>query len=229
MKTVAIIQARMGSQRLPNKMMLYLNGYPVIEWVYRRVLKSKCIDDVIVAIPETKGNRVLYDYLSSLGANVYSGSENDLVNRFYSAAKKSNADHIVRVCADNPYICWQAIDDLLSVYRKRNCDYAYNHIPLGNKYPDGFGAEVFSMKILSEIDAKAGNKEQREHATKFIWDNKDEYSIVTLDPVEEILKRPDIRLDIDTIEDYEKLLSYDVGIDTKSTEIVKKVDERRVK
>ena len=86
-KTVAIIQARMGSSRLPNKMLLYLHGYPICEWVYKRVKMSKKIDQIIFALPDTEDNYVLARYLESIGADVFRGSENNLVDRYYRAAK----------------------------------------------------------------------------------------------------------------------------------------------
>ena len=151
-KTVAIIQARMGSSRLPNKMLLYLHGYPICEWVYKRVKMSKKIDQIIFALPDTEDNHVLARYLESIGADVFRGSENNLVDRYYRAAKLTSANEIIRICADNPLICASEIDRLIDFYREDKCDYAYNHIPKGNKYPDGLGAEICSMDLLKIIN-----------------------------------------------------------------------------
>ena len=86
----AIIQARMGATRLPNKMLLHLHGYPIIEWVYRRVSQSKRLDKVIFALPDTEQDDLLAWYLKSIGAMVFRGSEVDLVDRYYKVAKSLN-------------------------------------------------------------------------------------------------------------------------------------------
>ena len=101
LKVVAIVQARMGALRLPNKMMLHLHGYPIVEWIYRRVKQSKLIDQIIFALPNTEQDDVLELYLESIGACVCRGSEKNLVDRFYKTAKSVSSDQVVRVCADN--------------------------------------------------------------------------------------------------------------------------------
>ena len=79
----AIIQARMGASRLPNKMLLHLHGYPVVEWVYRRISQAKKVDRILFALPDTAQDDVLAGFLESIGAEVYRGSETDLVDRYY--------------------------------------------------------------------------------------------------------------------------------------------------
>ncbi len=135
MKTVAIIQARMGASRLANKMLLSLHGYPICEWVFRRVSQAEKIDQVVFAIPDTEKDNVLAEYLQTIGAILFRGSELDLVDRYYQAAKQTGADQIVRVCADNPLICGSEIDRLVRWFQHQSCDYAYNHIPNNNNYP----------------------------------------------------------------------------------------------
>ena len=143
----AIIQARMGAKRFPNKMLLNFHGYPIIEWVYRRVLQSKMLDGIIFAIPDTDEDDLLQWFLESIGAKVFRGSETDLVDRYYKVAKSFFVKDIVRICADNPLICASEIDRLIAYFNQNNCDYAYNHIPRNNSYPDGLGAEI-SIKFF---------------------------------------------------------------------------------
>ena len=219
MNTVAIIQARMGSARLPNKMMLHLHGYPVCEWVYRRVRQSKSIDEVVFALPNTKDNDTLAFYLESLSANVFRGSEADLVERFYLAAKHYSADRIVRVCGDNPLICASEIDRLVCFFESNLCSYAYNHIPKDSLYPDGLGAEICSFRLLSEIHHKAQTPLQREHLFNTIWDNNDFYSIKTFDP-DKGLAHPNLKLDIDTMDDYKRLLQKSYRINMSALEVI---------
>ena len=98
---------------------------------------------------------MLGTFLESIGADVFRGSEFDVVDRFYKVSRNLKANHIVRICADNPLICPDEIDRLIDYYFEENCDYAYNHMPKNNKYPDGLGAEICSMDILDEIHNKS--------------------------------------------------------------------------
>ena len=217
---VAIVQARMGANRLPGKMMLPLHGIPVVEWVFRRIKKSRSIHGIVFAVPDTEDNDILDAYLKKIGAVVCRGSEKDLVERFYFAAKKMNVTHIVRVCADNPFVSGAEIDHLVQFYLESNCDYAYNHIPKNNCYPDGIGAEIVSFKVLKNIYEEAKNPDHREHVFNFIWEHPERFNILTFDPADERLAHPEIRLDIDTQQDYEKLCRMKVDIDMDAYQVV---------
>jgi len=220
MKTVAIIQARLGSTRLPNKMLLSLHGKPIIEWVVKRVKKSKLLDDIIVAIPDTRKDDVLEYYLKKLNVNVFRGSEANVLNRFYEAIKNKNVKNIVRVCADNPLICGEEIDSLIKFYLENKCDYAYNHIPKNNLYPDGLGAEIVSFELLKWLNENVTEKKHKEHCFSYIWDNGDKFIIKTFNPKKE-LQYPNIKLDIDTFDDYYKLALSPIDIDMSGEEIIK--------
>jgi len=219
MKSVAIVQARMGASRLPSKMMLHLHGLPVIEWVFRRVSSAELLDDVVFALPEGHLDDVLASYLKGLGAAVCRGSECDLVERYYNAAHEANADRVVRICADNPLIAPSEIDRLVTFYNANPCDYAYNHVPRGNAYPDGLGAEICGIGLLDEIHEKATSKDHREHLFNYIWDNRNNYRIRTFEPHDE-LAHPGLKLDLDTIDDYAALLALPVTPGMSAAEIV---------
>ena len=219
MKTVAIIQARMGASRLPNNMLLYMHGYPICEWVFRRVMQARYLDMVVFAIPNGKKDDVLAWYLQSKGANVLRGSEHDLVDRYYKVAKHVDADQIVRVCADNPLICGSEIDRLIDFYGKERCDYAYNHIPRGNSYPDGLGAEICSRELLEEIYKNAEGQQQREHLFNYVLDCHEDYIIKTFDPSDKIAY-PELKFDLDTIDDYMKLLGQNYQIGMSAEELI---------
>ena len=221
MKIVGIIQARLGSSRLPLKMMLSLHGKPIIEWVVKRVQKSNLIDELVVAIPNSEKDDILEMYLNKLGVNVYRGSEEDVLERFYLAAKKYNANHIVRICADNPLIDAKSIDDLIEFYKKESPDYAYNHIPKNNLYPDGFGAEITSFKNLEFMYNNAIDKKYREHCMSYITDNPKKFIIKTFNPKNSNLHHPELKFDVDTFEDYKYLSSKDFNIDVTSEELIK--------
>lgn len=219
MKTVAIIQARMGASRLPNKMLLWLHGYPICEWVFRRVKEAKEIDQVIFAIPSSKSDDVLARYLDTIGATVFRGSETDLVERYFQAAEHVFADQIVRVCGDNPLICASEIDRLVKFFERESCDYAYNHIPCENQYPDGLGAEICSMQLIEELHRRAANSFHREHLFSYVWHNSTEYTIKTFNPPDE-LGFPELRLDLDTLNDYQALLEKPYQINMSATDII---------
>ena len=193
---VAIIQARMGSARLPYKMMLSLHGHPIIEWVLKRVKSSQKLHSIVVAIPLSSENDILEKYLRSLEVDVYRGNEEDVLLRFYEAAKLKKATHIVRVCAHNPLISSEEIDYLIKFYFGNPCDYAYNHIPVGNTYHDGLGAEIISFDLLECLEKNAVEQKYREHCFSYITDHPDRFSIKTFDPVNKRIACLELKLDM---------------------------------
>ena len=219
MKITGIIQARMGSDRLPKKMLMDFNGYPLIEWIVRRVRESKNIDKFVAAIPITKENDELSECLESLDIDVFRGSEKDVLSRFYNASLLHSVDTIVRVCGDNPLICASELDRLVEFYKNNNCDYAYNHMPRNNRYPDGLGAEICSFMLLDKINNVAIKEDHREHIFNFVWENKEDFIIKTFDPPE-IIAYPHLKFDIDTQEDLDKLRSKDYKILMEAEEII---------
>lgn len=210
----------MMSSRLPKKILLDLHGHPIYEWVFRRLKSSKNIDLIIFALPDNKSDDILASNLSNLGANVRRGSEDDLVDRFYQIAKSVNAKKIVRICADNPLICSSEVDRLIEFYNNNEVDYAYNHLPKNNFYPDGLGAEICSMELLEEIYINSILPEHREHLFNYIWDNENRYMIKTFNPPSK-LAFPNLKLDIDTMKDYLKLSKKAYRIDMNADEIIK--------
>lgn len=217
---VAVIQARMGSSRLPNKMMLWLHGMPVVEWVWRRVAMAKQIKRVVFAIPDTSGDQVLADYLVSIGAAVFRGSETDVLRRMTEAARKEGAEVVIRVCADNPLVCGSEIDHLIEFYKREGGDYSYNHIPRGNTYPDGLGAEIISMALLEKINNSATSPNQREHVFNYVWDHPEQFRISTFNPPDDALAHPELKLDLDTMADYAALLKLNIHIEMSAREVV---------
>lgn len=224
-KVVAIVQARLGSSRLPLKSLLCLRGYPIIDWVTKRLGMAHNLDDLIVALPDTPLDHILLEHLESNKVSCFSGSENDVLERFCGAAKYADAEIVVRVCADNPLISGEAVDELINFYDQSGADYAYNHIPRGNLWPDGLGAEILSRQLLEEITAKASKPSQREHCLNYIWDNSENFNIRTFNPKEKWLQRPDIKLDVDSIPDFQRVALLPVGLETDCHGIIKAWDE----
>lgn len=219
-KIVAIIQARLGSSRLPLKSLLSLNGAPIIDWVTDRVAKAAKIDEMIVAIPDTPLDEALAVHLSSRGTPWISGPENDVLGRFVKAAVATQADLVIRICADNPMIWWEALDRLVEFYQIGGLDYAYNHVPLGNLWPDGLGGEIISRQMLESMNSMATQSSQREHCLNYIRDNAEKFRIGTFDPKEPWLRRPDLKLDVDSAEDFRRLALLPLHKDMSAREII---------
>ena len=226
-RVVAIIQARLGSTRLPLKSLLCLRGIPIINWVVWRVSQSKLLADYIVAIPDTPLDQVLADHLGQRHMPYFVGSETDLVDRYIQAARSTKADLVVRVCADNPLIWWGAIDQLISYFLEHKPDYAYNHIPRNNLWPDGLGAEILSAELLEDLGKLATLPSEREHCLNYIWNHASDFKIATFNPDDPALCRPDLKLDIDTVNDFQHLarLPFDLSIGPK--EIIALMDSAK--
>lgn len=217
---VAIVQARLGSSRLPLKSLLSLRGLPVIDWVTRRLKKSRLLSGLIVAVPDTPLDRVLIEHLQNTGTECFAGPEEDVLKRFAMASRAVGADYVVRVCADNPLVWGEAIDRLIEFYARNECDYVWNHVPRDNLWPDGLGAEMISAPLLYELDGLARLPSQREHCLNYIRDNTASFRLATFDPVESWLCRPDLKLDLDSPADFQKLALLPLHPDMDAAEIV---------
>ena len=204
-KIIGIIQARMGSSRFPQKMSAKLGGYPIIDWVIRRSKQSQLVHKLVLATSILAENDYLVEKAKMYSINSYQGSENNVLSRFVEVAKEKNADVIVRICADNPFICGSEIDRIVELFLKKKPDYAFNHIPaMGNNYVDGVGAEVLSFQTLTRIADNAIDAAHLEHVTKFVWNHSTDFTIQTIGaPIG--LNYSEISLDVDTPEDLEFL------------------------
>ena len=166
MKVVAIIQARMGSARLPNKVMMRINHIPMIELLIDRLSNSKHIDQIVLATSNNKNNIPLINHVESLGYKVFSGEENDVLDRYFQAAKTFKANAIIRITGDCPLIDSFLVDEVIEGFIDSNVDYASNREP--PTYPDGLDVEVISIKALEEAHKKGKEDFQREHVTPYI-------------------------------------------------------------
>lgn len=169
MKVIAIIQARMGSKRLPGKVMKKINSIPLIEYLLLRLSRAKTLDSIIVATSDQAENLPLINFLESKGYNVTSGSEMNVLERYFIAAKNSEADAIVRITADCPLIDPQIVDDVVTKFKENQSDYSSNVSP--RTFPDGLDVEVFSMNALEKAYENATENFDKEHVTPFIREN----------------------------------------------------------
>jgi len=176
MKAIAIIQARVGSTRLPGKVMLKIMGKTILEYGIERVKKAKNIKKVTVAATNKKEDIVIVELMIKLGVAVYRGSENDALDRYYQAAKQFDAKHIVRITADCPLIDPQIIDKVVRRYFKSKADYCSN--TLLETFPDGEDVEIFNFKTLSEAWKRAKLLSEREHVTSYITKHPGKFKLV---------------------------------------------------
>ncbi len=168
MKIAALIQARMNSTRLPGKVMKKINSYPIIELIIERLKFSKKIDEIILATTKNEEDDFLSEHASSLGVKVFRGSEKNVLDRFYKAAKKNNLDCIVRITADCPLVDPWLVDQIIKEFLKSDYDYISNAIE--PTYPDGLDCEVFNMKALEKSWKEATSQHQKEHVTPYIYE-----------------------------------------------------------
>ena len=174
-KVVAIIQARMGSTRLPGKIMKKIKGKTVLEHVINRVRQSKYIDEIVIATTELERDLVVVEEAKRCGVSVYRGSEEDVLSRYYHAGKENRGDIIVRITSDCPLIDAEVVDSFIQYYKDN--DYALvtnaGSDLVQRTYPRGLDAEVFSFKVLEEAYKYAERQYQREHVTPYIYENYD--------------------------------------------------------
>lgn len=178
MNTVAIIQARVSSTRLPGKILKKIEGKTILEHVIDRVKAAQNLDDVIVATTVNKEDLEIVKLCTSLGISVFCGSENDVLDRYYQTARLFKANHIVRITSDCPLIDPQVIEEVIELYFKEKADYATNTIP--ETFPDGEDVEVFSFKTLKRAWESAKLSSEREHVTPYIRKNPNIFKIVNL-------------------------------------------------
>ena len=168
-KVVAIVQARMGSSRLPGKVLQKVGNMTVIELLLERLSKARLIDLVLVAVPDDKQNQTLVDHVVQLGFQCEQGSENNVLERFHQAAKKHRADIVVRITGDCPLIDPFLVDEVVTGYLSSNADYFSN--VSSPTYPDGLDVEVFSRNALDRAYLEADSLHDQEHVTSFIRDS----------------------------------------------------------
>lgn len=164
---VCIIQARRGSSRLPDKVLLPLGGKAVLAHVIERCRAIKSVDEVICATVDDPYEDVLAQAAATAGATVFRGSESDVLDRYYQAALIAGADYVMRVTSDCPLIDPEVCDDLVTKVVESGADYGGN-----GAFPHGLDCEVFTMALLAEAHRNATSKEDREHVTLWMKRNK---------------------------------------------------------
>ncbi|MDP2726974.1 MAG: glycosyltransferase family protein [Dehalococcoidia bacterium] len=231
-KVVAIVQARMGSTRLPGKTMAEICGKPLLQHLLERLQRARSLDAIVVATTERAEDDVIADFARAFGVGVFRGSSEDVLDRFVKAAEAWEAQVVVRICADSPLTDPAQVDRAVESHLAQQPDYTYNHLPACG-LPDGTGAEVISIEALRRVSRVATSPQHREHVTKYILDNPKEFRVQMV-MAEPDVSRPDLRVDVDTPQDlallreiHQALYRPDRPLDIK--DVIVWMDKQRAK
>ncbi|MBE0700003.1 MAG: glycosyltransferase family protein [Anaerolineaceae bacterium] len=180
MRTVAIIQARMSSSRLPGKVLLDLAGEPMLVRVLERVCRAKTIDDAVIATTTDPADDPIVNLCRERGYSVYRGSMFDVLDRFYGAARQMSADVIVRVTADCPVIDPDVIDHTVNIFHSSGADFAANRLPPPWKrtWPIGLDTEVCSFSAPERAWKEASLPYEREHVMPYFYDVEGRFKMI---------------------------------------------------
>lgn len=201
MGVLCIIQARLGSTRLPGKVLKKLSGKSVLEHVIYRVSKSNLIDQIIVATTTNKEDDKIIDECLKIGVNYYRGDENNVLSRYYETAFDKGYETIIRITSDCPLIDPKIIDNMIRYFNNENEKYRLDYLSnsLKETFPRGFDVEIFTFNSLKEAYENATLEYEKEHVTPYIYLNQDKFTIKNYYNSN---KYQNYRLTLDTYEDY---------------------------
>lgn len=219
----------MGSTRLPGKVLMQLQGKPILEHIVDFLRYSKMTNRIVIATSELPEDDPIEELSKHLQISCYRGSANDVLARYYECAKKFDGDLIVRITADDPLVNPELIDEIVQVCMQTNCDYATNI--LHKTYPIGICGEAFTFKILQKLYEQQKDSLSREHVTYHITENPHLYNIREVFAPEK-LRRPHWRLTVDYKEDFDLISEiftklYDANSYIKYASLVRLLDENK--
>lgn len=217
MKITAIIQARMGSTRLPGKVLKEINGKPLIEHLIKRISQVQEICNIYVATSKNEENKVLIDFLKSQPVQVFVGDEENVLSRFIEIIKQENSDIIVRITADNPLTDDRMLEILLNNHIENQADYSFM-----TGLPIGVSAEVVNAKCLLELEEKRLEQEDFEHVTIYLKKHPEVYKINYVQASTEVAY-PELVLTVDTEKEMQKMneIFHQFGDNVTLTEAIK--------
>lgn len=207
-----IIQARMGSTRLPGKIMKKIEQKTVIEYVISSLEKSEFIQEIIIATTKNKEDDVIEDKVKKLGKKIYRGSQDNVLERYTFAARENKLDIVIRITSDCPLIDVNIVDSIIKEFIDKKPDYISNTIK--RTYPRGMDCEVFSINALERAYRDAESESDKEHVTPYIYKNPDKFKISNYCADEDNSK---YRITLDVEEDFE-VISF----------IIKEINNKRL-
>ena len=197
----AIIQARMGSRRLPGKILKKVDGIPLLKIQCERVKRSRVLNKIIVATSDLIQDDVVEAFCLENEIECFRGEENDVLSRYYQCAKRNGVDVIVRLTADCPLVDPEIIDEVVRVYLEKDIDYVANTVPVeSSTFPEGCDVEVFSFVALERAYQNCMDPNEREHVTFYFWKNENGFKTAQL------IRKQDLsgyRFTVDYPEDFE--------------------------
>lgn len=237
--TPLVLQARMGSTRLPGKSMLDLAGAPLLGRILERVQRCREVAPIVVATTQKPEDDVLAELAEQYGAVVFRGSESDLVDRYVQVARTLGVDAVGRLPADNPVPAPEEIDRIVAYHRSSGNAFSSNLAEvLGNGYPDGIGAEVFDVAALEVVWETVDDPNLREHPHRNFYDydrgvavDPQRFPVGTVECPSE-LRRPDLVLDVNTREQYDVMRElyaalYPSNPEFRTTDVIRWFDDHR--
>ena len=222
----AIVQARVGSSRLPGKTLMPFGNHNVLGYMINRIKRSKSLQQIVVATTEEQQDDAISKFCEQYEISCFRGSSNDVLERYFGAAKIFGASHIVRLTADDPFKTASIIDKAISKYLSDTLHYCSNTIE--PTYPEGLDVEVFSYSALQLAYENEGNLFEREHVTPYIWKNAD--NKFKIGQIYSDIDRSKWRMTIDYPEDYKALafLQSNVAIDADYCDIVNAIQTLQI-
>lgn len=219
MKVIVIIQARIGSSRLPGKILKSLGNHDVLTYVTSRCKLIEGVDEVIVATSTLEGDDVVEQWCEQHNVKCYRGSESDVLDRYMQVAQQYTPDYVVRVTADCPFVDINMAAEMIKLAIINKVDI----VDLDSStLPRGLASEVVSYRALKYMHEHGKEERHREHVTYYAYEYRDEFTRVTYDATI-ALQQPKLRVTLDTPEDYEVIAAvanaFD-NIDVSSEQVV---------
>lgn len=218
METIVVIQARMGSSRLPGKVLKQLGNSDTLSYVVERCKKIEGVDTVVVATSKLTQDDEIYNWCQRKNVACFRGSEQDVLKRFVNVAEIYKPSYIVRVTADCPFIDYEMASEMVALIRKEKVAI----IDIDDELPRGLAVEVFTFELLQEMDKDGIEERHREHVTFYAYEFKHLFKRATY-KVKKNRIFPKLRITLDTPEDYEMLnqvASYYESLSVSSVDII---------
>lgn len=226
-KVVATIEARMTSSRLPGKVLMECCGKTILQHLIERVRRCSNIDDIVVATTTKESDDLIVNLCSDIGCKYYRGDEDDVLERVLLTAESVDADIIVELTGDCPFIDWRHIDKLVDIYLTNEYDYVANNIE--RSFPMGFDIRIFTTQMLSWVNDNSSNPLDHEHVSIYFSKHPEKYRCYNwIAPEDE--KRPELEVTLDEMGDYMLINAIFNGLYYKNNDftcldVIKFIDE----
>lgn len=196
-----VLQARLGSTRLPGKMLMEMAGRSMLWHNVERLLRVRNAGTLVVAVPEGEADEPLGVYCLQQGWQVFRGSEEDVLARYYYCAQAYGLTHVVRATGDCPLVDPEVVDAMIELHLREGADYTSSKDEVGCQVPNGTGLEMFSFAALERSHQEGRAVNHREHINEYVIENGDAFGIARYrEPIEK--RCPELDLTVDTMEDY---------------------------